>query len=114
MLQWIDANMTASDTMYIVLAVLSLTLLWSLWRLNCDQKSPISLVDLVSIDGRLNERKFTRFGAWIVSTWGFVYLLVSTPSTFPEWYFTAYMGAWVANALLGKMIKEPTDGDKES
>ena len=114
MLHWVTTNVSPNDIMYVVLAVLSMTLLWSLWRLNCDQKSPISLVDLVSIDGRLNERKFTRFGAWIVSTWGFVYLLVTTPTSFPEWYFTAYMGAWVANALLGKMIKEPTNGDKES
>ena len=62
-------------------------------------------MDLISVNGRLNERKVSRFGAWIISTWGFMYLILS--SQLSEWYFVGYMGAWVANALIGKAIKDP-------
>ena len=60
--------------------------------------------DLVSKDGKLDEKKFTRFGAWVVSTWGFVYLIVNDKLS--EWYFIGYMGAWVANAILDKFANK--------
>lgn len=62
--------------------------------------------DLVSKDGKLDEKKFTRFGAWVISTWGFIYLIVSNPTTFPEWYFMGYMGVWVANAIFDKYVNK--------
>lgn len=94
-----------SDAMYLILAfVVGVLTVW-LYTLNKDPKSTINFIDLISINGRLNERKLTRFGAWIVSTWGFVYLITQNDLT--EWYFIGYMGAWVANALIGKAIKDP-------
>jgi hypothetical protein len=92
------------EVMYIILALIVMVCTFYLWRLNEDQRSSISLIDLVSINGRLNERKFSRFGAWVVSTWGFIYLVVT--DKLDEWYFMGYMGAWVANALIGKYIKD--------
>jgi hypothetical protein len=71
-------------------------------RLNNDKKSKIYLLDLVTTAGILNERKLTRFITWVVSTWGFIYLITSDRLT--EWYFIGYMGAWVANALIGKTL----------
>ena len=62
------------------------------------------LKDLVSENGQLEERKFTRFGAWVISTWGFVYILVNNPATFPEWYFVGYMTVWVSNAIMSKYM----------
>lgn len=96
------------EVMYIILALIVIICTFYLWRLNEDQKSSISLIDLISINGKLNERKFSRFGAWIVSTWGFIYLVVT--NRLDEWYFVGYMGAWVANALIGKYIKD-RDGE---
>ena len=97
------------EVMYIILALIVIVCTFYLWRLNEDQKSSINLIDLVSINGKLNERKFSRFGAWIVSTWGFIYLVVT--DRLYEWYFIGYMGAWVANALIGKYIKD-RDGEE--
>lgn len=97
------------EVMYIILALIVIVCTFYLWRLNEDQKSSISLIDLISINGKLNERKFSRFGAWIVSTWGFIYLVVT--DKLDEWYFMGYMGAWVANALIGKYIKD-RDGEE--
>ena len=51
-----------------------------------------------------NHIKFTRFGAWIISTWGFVYIIVNSPTQFPEWYFVGYMTVWVGNAIMGKYV----------
>ena len=93
-----------NDIMYVILAVIIFTGILILWHLNKDRSSPIDLIDLIAINGKLNERKITRFGAWIVSTWGFVYLIID--DKFTEWYFLGYMGAWVANALIGKALRD--------
>ena len=57
---------------------------------------------MICTNNRIDEKKFVRFGAWIVSTWGFVYLIVE--ERFSEWYFAGYMAAWVGNALIDKYI----------
>jgi hypothetical protein len=98
---------TPDVIMYSILSLLFLVIFYALWKLNQDNKSPISIIDLVAIDGKLNERKFSRFGAWIVSTWGFIYLIVNDKLS--EWYFVGYMAAWVANALIGKATKDPNN-----
>ena len=97
---------TSNNMMYIILAIIVLIVAIFLWRLNKDNTSTILLTDLVTDNGRLHERKFSRFGAWVVSTWGFVYLIVDGKLT--EWYFLGYMGSWVANALIGKAIAART------
>lgn len=99
----------AIDLMYVVLAIIIFISFLFLYHLNKDKESSINIIDLVAINGRLNERKLTRFGAWVVSTWGFVYLI--TIDKLSEWYFVGYMGAWVANALIGKAIKD-RDGEE--
>lgn len=95
----------AYDAMYIILAFTVGVIVYWLYDLNRNPKNSINLIDLISVGGRLNERKLSRFGAWIVSTWGFIYLITKDGLT--EWYFIGYMGAWVANALIGKAIKDP-------
>lgn len=67
-----------------------------------DGRSKIDLRDLICKDSKLDEKKFTRFGAWIVSTWGFVYLMLD--GKFTEWYFTGYMAIWVGNAIVDKYL----------
>lgn len=90
--------------MYIILTIILVSCTFYLIRLNNDKKNSIYLLDLVTTAGILNERKLTRFFTWLVSTWGFIYLIADDKLT--EWYFIGYMGAWVANALIGKTLTD--------
>lgn len=89
-------------SMTMVLAMVVCFLIALLWVWHRDSESRIDLKDLICKDGHLDEKKFTRFGAWIVSTWGFVYLILD--SKFTEWYFTGYMAIWVGNAIFDKYL----------
>jgi len=82
-------------------------LLAVLWNFHRDRDNQVDLKDLICHQGRVNEAKFARFGAFIVSTWGFVYLILD--ERFSEWYFAGYMAAWVGNALVNKYLngKDP-------
>lgn len=93
---------TAAHGMSLGLLVGLILIVWVLWSLNKDTSNTFDIKDLVCIDGKIDERKFERFGAWIVSTWGFVYLIVD--SRFSEYYFTGYMGVWVSSALISKFL----------
>jgi hypothetical protein len=73
-----------------------------LWNFHRDRDNQVDLKDLICHNGQINEAKFTRLGAFLVSTWGFVYLILDT--RFSEWYFGGYMAAWVGNALLNKYL----------
>jgi len=97
----------SNDLMWVILGLIVLSGILYLYNLNNDNRSDIYLTDLITVNGKLSERKLTRFGAWIVSTWGFVYLI--SHDKLSEWYFIGYMGAWVANALIGKMVKDPNN-----
>ena len=89
-------------SMSVVLGITILFLLTLLYVWHKDTKSKVNLTDLICKDGALDEKKFTRFGAWIVSTWGFVYLMLD--NKFTEWYFTGYMAIWVGNAIVDKYL----------
>ena len=103
------SQLNSNDVMYILLTVILSACTIYLIRLNNDKKNTVYLLDLVTTNGILNERKLTRFFTWLVSTWGFIYLLADDKLT--EWYFIGYMGAWVANALIGKTLVSK-DGDE--
>lgn len=83
----------------IILVVLAVTIIWNIQR---DRENQVDIKDLICQDGRINEAKFMRFTAFVVSTWGFVYLIVD--QRFSEWYFAGYMAAWAGNALLNKWL----------
>jgi len=91
-----------------VLTIVVLLLLLILWIWHSKSNNRVDLKDLVCSDGNLDEKKFTRFGAWIVSTWGFVYMIVD--DQFTEWYFVGYMGVWVTNAILDKYLTRKNEG----
>lgn len=97
------------DFMWVLLGFIFVVLVIWLYNLNKDPGNKVSLIDLVATDGKLEERKISRFGAWIISSWGLVYLI--SINELKEWYFIAYMGAWVANALLGAYINNNKDID---
>lgn len=83
----------------IVLIILAVAFIWNIQR---DRDNTVDIKDLICKDGRINEAKFMRFTAFIVSTWGFIYLIVD--QRFSEWYFAGYMAAWAGNALLNKWL----------
>lgn len=66
------------------------------------------LKDIICAKGRLSSSKVARFGAFMVSTWCFVYLTANDKLT--EWYFMGYMAAWVGNALFSAYLR---DRDRE-
>lgn len=89
-------------SMSVVLALVVVFAVAILYAWHRDSHSKIDLTDLICHNDRLDEKKFTRFGAWIVSTWGFVYLMLD--GKFTEWYFTGYMAIWVGNVIVDKYV----------
>ena len=79
MIDWTDINKAqfAMSSLLMIVVLFLIILLW-IWRRNSE--SHIDLTDLICSNGKLDEKKFVRFGAWIVSTWGFVYLIVEEVS----------------------------------
>lgn len=88
--------------MEMLLALLIFLVIVTMVRMTLNPRDSFDLKDLVSRDGKLDEKKFTRFGAWVISSWGFIYILVSDVKNLPEWYFVGYMGAWVLNVIADK------------
>jgi len=91
------------DSMFLMYVILLLIVGFSVYflrKIDKDKHNTYSLMDLIVDDGKIQERKVTRLGTWIVSTWGFVYLIID--GKLDEWYFVGYIGAWVANAILAK------------
>ena len=102
------STMQANHYMNLVIIIVAIVALLIAWNIQRDKTNQIDLKDLVCTDGRINEAKFMRFCTFVVSTWGFVYLIVD--QRFSEWYFAGYMAAWTGNALINKWlsIKELT------
>jgi len=87
------------NTALILLIIVGLAIVWNFQR---DKNNQVDVKDLICSDGRINEAKFMRFSAFLVSTWGFIYLMVD--QRFSEWYFAGYMAAWTGNALVNKWL----------
>lgn len=87
-----------------LLFFLMLLILLALIKVHVDPNSKIDLEDIVLTDDKLDEKKLARFGAWIVSTWGFIYLIVK--SELSEWYFIGYIGVWVTNAIFDRYMND--------
>ena len=96
-------------SMSVLLGISIFFLITLLFVWHKDTKSKIDLTDLICKNGTLDEKKFTRLGAWIVSTWGFIYLILD--SKFTEWYFTGYMAIWVGNAIFDKYLNNKNNED---
>lgn len=74
----------------------------SLIRMHRDQNAP-NLTDLITSTDRtgrvrFDARKCWEAGAFLTSTWGFVFLTASFKLT--EFFFIGYMGAWVGARFL--------------
>lgn len=101
-------NILVSDNMiimYVILCVILFGTFYFLYRIDKNKKLPYSIMDLIVDEGKIQERKVTRLGTWVVSTWGFIYLIIQ--NHLDEWYFVGYMSVWVANAILSKNHSSP-------
>lgn len=105
------AALLQQDIMYVILAFIVLALIIWIYNKNNDDGTEIDIADLVTTNGKLDEPKLTRFVAWIVSTWGFVYLITIDKLT--EWYFIGYMGAWVMNAIFSNYLNNKSEQTKD-
>jgi len=76
-----------------------------------NRREAFDLANLICTDGKINDKKFTRMGAFLVSTWGFYVLTAEAKMT--EWYFVGYMGVWVVNALGDKWLWEKLKKEPE-
>lgn len=83
---------------YLLAAAAITVLVFLRWHLRPDNQ--FDLMDLVCREGKLNDKKFMRTGAWFVSTWGFYWLVLHDKMT--EWYFMGYMVAWAGVAAFDK------------
>ena len=95
-------TMEAATSMNMILALIAIVAVLIIWNFQRDKNNSVDIKDLICQDGRISETKFMRFTAFVVSTWGFVYLIVD--QRFSEWYFAGYMAAWAGNALLNKWL----------
>ena len=102
-------TMEAATSMNVILALIVVVAALIIWNIQRDTNNQVDIKDLICVDGRINEAKFMRFTAFVVSTWGFIYLIVD--QRFSEWYFAGYMAAWTGNALLNKWLnnKDPAN-----
>lgn len=92
------------NVMEILLLLLIIIFVLAIIKLQTSNDSAFDLEDLVCHNGQLDEKKFTRFGAWVISTWGFVYIMIKNPNSIPEWYFVGYMGVWVTNVIFDRYV----------
>lgn len=96
------AHFTAQSSMALLLLILIIGVVVALLKLHLNQSDRLDLEELVLTNDKIDEQKFMRFGAWIISTWGFVYLIVV--GNLSEWYFVGYIGVWVSNAIFDKYL----------
>jgi hypothetical protein len=114
---WVDKFMnyfTGPNVLELLLLILIGIVIYVMVRLHLNKNESFNIEDLVCVGGKLDEKKFTRFGAWIISTWGFLYILISNPNTFPEWYFMSYMGIWTAQVVIDKYLNKDNQSHRYS
>lgn len=90
------------DYLFVLVAAICLAILIK-WHL--DEHNRLSLLDLVCTDGKLNDKKFVRFGSWVVMTLGFYTLAMHHPA-YLETYAPLYGALWVGSAALDKWQRQ--------
>ena len=99
------------DYIYLAVAISTLAVFWR-WHVN--PENHFNVMDLVCTDGAVNDKKFMRFGSWVVMTLGFYTLSMHHPKEL-VWYAPLYGSLWVGAAALDKWQREhpsaANDGD---
>jgi hypothetical protein len=100
--------MSDSDK-FALMAVMLLMLLLIVYRIarhaNNDPDNKFSFSEaFLDVNGKTSMREVCVFVALVVSTWGFVAMVVTEGLT--EFYFGTYIGAFVLNAIGGKFAEK--------
>ena len=101
---------TFNVIMFVLLSFILIGISIWLYNKHNDNKSDIDLADLIMVNGHISDGKLIRVATWVISSWGFIYLVLENSLT--EWFFLYYMGAWVANALISKHISRKANNDE--
>ena len=95
---WMELSMGIAFLLFVVMIV------GALWRVHRDKSADKpSLLDLLTATDkegkvRFDARKSFEAGAFFLSSWALVYLVVTKGLT--EWFFIGYMAAWVVARSL--------------
>lgn len=89
----------------VLLFIAALVVMKSLWNLQKDRSIQINFVDLlIGSDGKASGSKMMQLGAFAISTWAFVYLVIK--NNLSEWYYTTYMLSWSGSHLISKWLSD--------
>ncbi len=70
-----------------------------------------NLIDVITCrEGKVSRPAIMEFGAWVVSTWGFVVLI--NKNQLSEWYLGAYIAAFVLRAGHAAYLSTKTGTEK--
>jgi hypothetical protein len=102
--EWLDTFLAfvarRADSIVLTLGVI--LAFYILYRMHTG-RNHIDLADLICTDGYINDKKFRKTGAWVITTWGFAVLVLR--DKIQEWYFLGYMGAWVLDAGYDRWVR---------
>lgn len=95
-------ELSTTIIMAVVLVLFCVFAAITLWNIHADPHKP-DLLDLLTATDkrghtRFDARKCWEAGAFSVSTWAFVYIVMANRLT--EWFMAIYMGSWVAARFL--------------
>lgn len=100
-----------TDYVQVLLVVGCLTSLFLLYRLQKSKDTPFDIADfLLGPDGKASQMKLAQLGAFLISSWGFVYLTVHNQLT--EWFYSSYLAIWSGSHLVNKWLD--TRGSKDA
>jgi len=95
--------MKFDDFLYLAAAAFAIGVMFH-WH--CAEKYPkFSLIDLITTNGKLNDKKLMRFGSWCVMTLGFYTIQMHHPELLPT-YAPLYAATWVGAAALDKWQRQ--------
>lgn len=78
-------------------------------RAVASKDNDLSLMDMFLENGKLGSSKMRLNGAWVVTTWAFIYITLSKNLT--EWFVAAYLAAFVFDRLNARKDAKP-ESDK--
>lgn len=81
-----------------ILIITGLLLARSAYR---DDRVSLSHI-LLGPDDKVSIMKIMQLGAFVFSSWGFIYF--ASKNDLPQWYFVVYMVSWAGSQLLNKFI----------
>lgn len=95
----------------ILLASIAIAVLVSFWRFHSDPKyKDFNALDIITNnEGKLSRPAIMEFGAFVIMTWGYVFLL--NKGGLSEWYAGLYVGAFVIRGGWSSYLNASKNGN---